>query len=91
MSRTEAQGYAAAFKALADPTRIQIVRLLEGAGQAGLCVCDVVTNFPLEQPTISYHLGVLRQAGLVSSRKRGQWVYYSLNQERLAQIKQFLG
>ena len=68
----------AAFKALADPTRLEIVRLV--AAQAGpVCVCDIVDRFDLSQPTISHHLGVLRDGGLLRSTKRGIWAFYEVD------------
>lgn len=81
---SQAKELATVFKALADPTRVQIVSLLLEAGERGLCVCDIVANFPLGQPTISHHLKLLRDARLLLSRKQGLWVFYSLNRERLA-------
>jgi len=63
-----------------------MVSLLLGAGEGGLCVCDIGLNFPLRQPTISHHLRVLREAGLLRARKEGLWVYYSLNRERLDRL-----
>ena len=65
------------LSALADPTRLQIVDMLSGLDEP-LCVCDIQGHFELGQPTISHHLRVLREAGLVHSEKRGLWVYYSL-------------
>lgn len=63
------------FKALADPTRLEILRLL--AAQRGpTCVCDVVAHFGLSQPTISHHLRVLREAGLLRTSKLGVWSFY---------------
>ena len=82
----EAQELAAVFAALADSTRVQIVSVLFSAGKGGVCVCDIGANFPLGQPTISHHLKVLKDAGLVSAEKKGLWVFYSVNRERLAQI-----
>ena len=68
----------AAFKALADPTRLEILRLV--AAQAGpVCVCDIVSRFDLSQPTISHHLKVLRDGGLVRSSKRGIWAFYEID------------
>ena len=83
----EAQALAVAFKALSDPTRVQMVSLLLAADESGVCVCDIGFNFPLGQPTISHHLKVLKDAGLVSARKGGLWVYYSVNRERLTHLK----
>ena len=64
----------ARFKALADPTRLRILAMLAST-PGGMCVCDLNEGFDLEQPTISHHLKVLRKAGLVSSERRGTWVY----------------
>src|SRR2546430_16939974 len=64
------------FRALADPTRVAIVNRLSGAD--GLCVCDLTATFDLSQPTISHHLKILREAGLVESSRRGTWAYYRL-------------
>ncbi len=75
---------AAAFKALGDPTRVQVMSLLLSAGPEGLCVCDIVACFLLGQPTISHHLGLLRDAGLVSTTRKGLWVFYAARPARLA-------
>ncbi len=66
------------FKALADHTRLGILALL-AANDAAICVCDLNEHFDLEQPTISHHLKVLRQAGLIVSERRGSWAYYHLH------------
>jgi ArsR family transcriptional regulator len=72
----------AAFRALADPTRIEILRLL--AAQRGpTCVCDIVDHFDLAQPTISHHLKVLREAGLLRASRRGIWMFYEADPEGL--------
>lgn len=75
--------------ALADPTRLQIVEMLAGLEEP-LCVCDIVAQFSLGQPTISHHLKVLREAGLVQCEKRGLWVYYWLDREALGQVDSYL-
>jgi len=62
------------FKALADPTRVSLVNRLAQAHET--CVCDLTAAFDLSQPTISHHLKVLRDAGLVESTRRGTWAYY---------------
>jgi ArsR family transcriptional regulator len=69
-----------AFKALADPTRIEILRLV-GAQSGPVCVCDIVERFDLAQPTISHHLKVLREAGLLRTSKIGIWAFYELEAE----------
>jgi ArsR family transcriptional regulator len=72
----------AAFRALADPTRLEIVRLL--AAQSGpTCVCDVVDHFELAQPTISHHLKVLREAGLLRASRHGIWSFYEVDRKGL--------
>ncbi len=65
------------FKALSDGTRLRIVKLLE---KGELCVCDIVAAMDIIQPKASFHLGVLREAGLIKDRKQGKWIHYSLNE-----------
>jgi ArsR family transcriptional regulator, arsenate/arsenite/antimonite-responsive transcriptional repressor len=73
-----AAGLAQVFKALGDPVRLRLVSLI-GARESGeVCVCDLTSAFELTQPTISHHLKVLREAGLIDSERRGTWVYYRL-------------
>ena len=73
-----AAALAQVFKALGDPVRLRLVSLI-GAHQGGeACVCDLTTAFNLAQPTISHHLKVLREAGIITSERRGTWVYYRL-------------
>jgi ArsR family transcriptional regulator, arsenate/arsenite/antimonite-responsive transcriptional repressor len=73
-----AAGLAQVFKALGDPVRLRLVSLI-GAHQGGeVCVCELATAFDLTQPTISHHLKVLREAGIVDCERRGTWVYYRL-------------
>lgn len=79
-----AAALAAGFKALADPTRVAIVNRLAGAGEA--CVCDLTDAFRLGQPTISHHLKVLREAGLVAAERRGKWAYYRVVPEAVDQL-----
>lgn len=75
-SPAEVARWARLFRALADPTRVGILALLQ-AQQRPLCVCDIVAHFPRGQPTISHHLKILRDAGLVRAERRGSWVYYA--------------
>jgi len=85
-----AQELAARFKALADPSRVAIVNRLAGAEE--VCVCDFIGTLGLAQPTVSHHLKVLREAGLVEvARKRGTWVYYRLVPEAVDQLAFALG
>ncbi len=78
LGESAATGLAQVFKALGDPVRLRLVSLI-GAHQGGeVCVCDLTTAFDLSQPTISHHLKVLREAGIITSERRGTWVYYRL-------------
>ena len=78
IDETSAAGLARVFKALGDPVRLRLVSLI-GAREGGeVCVCDLTSAFDLSQPTISHHLKVLREAGLIESERRGTWVYYRL-------------
>lgn len=77
----DAEALASRFKALSDPTRLAIVNRLAGSGE--VCVCDLVEEFELSQPTISHHLKLLREAGLVAAERRGTWAYYRLVPEAI--------
>jgi ArsR family transcriptional regulator len=78
VGESTAADLAQVFKALADPVRLRLVSLI-GAHQGGeVCVCELTTAFDLTQPTISHHLKVLREAGIIGSERRGTWVYYRL-------------
>jgi ArsR family transcriptional regulator len=68
------------FKALADPTRVQMLHMLKAASEP-ICVCDFTAAFDLGQPTVSHHLARLKDAGLVSSFKRGVWSFFSLRDD----------
>ena len=74
-------GTVAVFKALSDETRLRILRAISHMKE--LCECNIVPVFGLSQPTISYHLKVLREAGLIESERRGQWVYHRVNPRAL--------
>jgi ArsR family transcriptional regulator len=80
----EAKRLASRFKALADPTRVAIVNRLAQAAET--CVCDLTAAFDLSQPTISHHLKVLRDAGLVESTRRGTWAYYRVVPDALGAL-----
>ena len=75
---------ASAFKALADPTRVAIVNRLAAEGEC--CVCNLVDDSDLSQPTVSHHLKILRDAGLVESERRGTWAYYRLNGDAIGRL-----
>jgi ArsR family transcriptional regulator len=76
------------FRALADPVRIEL--LAQIAARGPLCVCHLQDDLPYSQSRISKHLGTLRRAGLVTSRREGTWVYYSVEEEALAVAREFI-
>lgn len=76
------------FKALGDPVRLRLAALI--ASEAEVCVCDLQAHFTLSGPTISHHLKVLREAGLVSGERRGTWVYYWINADALQALSVLL-
>jgi ArsR family transcriptional regulator, arsenate/arsenite/antimonite-responsive transcriptional repressor len=78
------RGIADRFKALGDPTRLAIVTQLAAADQ--VCVCHLVPEAGLSQPTVSHHLRLLRDAGLVTSERRGTWAYYRLVPDAIAEL-----
>ena len=90
LSDGEAASVAVAFKALADPVRIQILDCLAKAEGDGVCACDFVDVVLKSQPTVSHHLKVLREAGLVVAERRGTWVYYAIAPERFQQLRSVL-
>jgi len=89
VDREHAVRMATVAKALADPVRVQLVDVLrKHAGK--VCVCELVPLFELSQPTISHHLKVLREAGLVDSERQGLWAYYYVIPERLEELSAWL-
>lgn len=75
-----------AFQLFAHPVRVQILTLLARCEDA-VCVCDLESAVPVKQPTVSYHLKVLRDAGLVTAERHGSWAYYRLNRTVLATLQ----
>ena len=89
IERAGAVRMAKVAKALGDPIRIQLVDVLRGhAGK--VCVCELVPLFDLSQPTVSHHLKVLREAGIVGSERRGLWAYYYVQPEALKELTEWL-
>jgi ArsR family transcriptional regulator, arsenate/arsenite/antimonite-responsive transcriptional repressor len=83
----DAAGLALGFTALADPVRLRVLSMLAAAPKGEVCVCDFVEPLGKSQPTISHHLKILGEAGLVHGDRRGKWVWYSLDRERLAGLR----
>jgi ArsR family transcriptional regulator len=79
------------LKALADPVRLRLLSLVASCEGQEACVCDLNDAFDLSQPTISHHLKVLHDVGLLDRSKRGVWVYYAVRREPLADLAALLG
>jgi ArsR family transcriptional regulator, arsenate/arsenite/antimonite-responsive transcriptional repressor len=76
LSEAQAAALALVFKALADPVRLRLFSMIAGAECGEACVCELTAGFNVSGPTISHHLKVLRQAGLIEGDRRGTWIYY---------------
>ena len=89
VARAEAERIAAVAKALADPVRLQLVDVLrKHAGK--VCVCELIPLFELSQPTISHHLKILREAGIIDSEKHGLWSFYYVRPGALKELSGWL-
>jgi ArsR family transcriptional regulator, arsenate/arsenite/antimonite-responsive transcriptional repressor len=86
----DAADLAGAFKALGDPVRLQLMSMIASHAGGEVCVCDLTPAFELSGPTISHHLRVLREAGLIESDRRGTWIYYRPVRARLIALSQLL-
>lgn len=87
LSVDQAEQLALAFSALGDPVRLRVLSMLSDAADGEICVCDFVEPLGKTQGTVSHHLKVLSEAGLVRGDRRGRWVWYSLDRERLAELQ----
>jgi ArsR family transcriptional regulator len=91
LSQQSAEQIAPLLKALADPVRLRLLSLVASHEDGEACICDLNTAFDLSQPTISHHLKVLHEAGLLDRDKRGVWVYYRVRAEALAGLATLIG
>jgi ArsR family transcriptional regulator, arsenate/arsenite/antimonite-responsive transcriptional repressor len=91
MSAERADQVAPLLKALADPVRLRLLSLVASHAEGEACVCDLNDAFDLSQPTISHHLKILHEAGLLDRSKRGVWVYYAVRRDALADLAALLG
>src|SRR5271165_1180986 len=87
LDAVQAAELARGFSALADPVRLRVLSMLAAAPDGEVCVCDFVEPLGKSQPTVSHHLKILSEVGLVHGDRRGKWVWYSLNAERLAALR----
>ena len=78
------------FKALADPMRLRLLSMIACHPGGESCLCDLTPAFDMTAPSISYHLKILREAGLISSERRGTWVYYRVNPDVMARMSAVL-
>lgn len=90
IDEASAAGLAQVFKALGDPVRLRLVSMIGARAGGEICVCDLTSAFDLTQPTISHHLKVLRESGLIDSERRGTWVYYRLVPAALERMAELL-
>lgn len=91
LSREQAEQVAPLLKALADPVRLRLMSLVASHAGGEACVCDLTGAFELSQPTISHHLKVLHEAGLLDREKRGVWVYYRARTSSLTSLGALIG
>src|ERR1700744_2497878 len=91
LSAEQAEQVAPLLKALADPVRLRLLSLVASHEGGEACICDLNDAFDLSQPTISHHMKVLHEAGLVDRDKRGVWVYYRIRPQALASLATLIG
>jgi ArsR family transcriptional regulator, arsenate/arsenite/antimonite-responsive transcriptional repressor len=87
LAERDAEELAKSFSALADPVRLRLLNLLGAAPDGEICICNLVAPIGKSQPTISHHMKLLADAGLVHGERRGKWVWYSLDRDRLAALR----
>ena len=85
-----AQELALLFKAVADPVRLRLLSLIACHDGGESCVCDLLDAFDMTPPSVSYHLKILREAGLISPQRRGTWVYYRVNPDVMTRMSAVL-
>jgi ArsR family transcriptional regulator len=90
LTEESAANLARAFKALGDPVRLRLLSLIAARAGGEVCVCELTDAFTVSGPTISHHLKVLREAGLIDCQRRGTWVYYWIVPAKLAALSQLL-
>jgi ArsR family transcriptional regulator, arsenate/arsenite/antimonite-responsive transcriptional repressor len=90
LSPAGAEEMAALFKAVADPVRLRLLSLIACHPGGESCVCDLTPEFDMTAPSVSYHLKILREAGLISSERRGTWVYYRVMPQAMARMSAVL-
>lgn len=87
LDQADATELAHGFAALADPVRLRLLSMLASAPAGEVCACELVEPLGKSQPTVSHHLKVLSDAGLIAGEKRGRWIWYAVVPERVAQLR----
>lgn len=90
LSKPNTEQLAIGFAALSDPIRLKVFNIIASSPTEEVCACNLVKPVGRSQPTVSHHLKVLREAGLITSTKRGTWVWYRINTERLSELRDVL-
>ena len=90
LKQTDAEQLALGFKAIADPARLRLLSFIAAQPSGEACVCYLMKPLDISQPTVSHHLKVLYEAGLLDRERRGTWVYYRIVPERLAALRDAL-
>lgn len=90
LNAEQAAGVARVFKALGDPVRLRVLSIVASRAGGEACVCDITAAFEVSQPTISHHLKVLKEVGLLTSERRASWVYYRVVPEPLTDLSALL-
>lgn len=90
LAREEAERLARLLKAVADPTRLQLLSLIQASASGEACVCDLTEPFNLSQPTVSHHLKIMVEAGILQRERRGSWAWYSVSPDGLKDLNAVL-
>ncbi|HEY8453622.1 MAG: metalloregulator ArsR/SmtB family transcription factor [Micromonosporaceae bacterium] len=90
IKKTDAEKLAGVLKALADPARLRLLSLIQSSPEGEACVCDLTEPIGLSQPTVSHHLRILTEAGLLEREKRGVWAYYRLVPSAISTVAELL-
>jgi ArsR family transcriptional regulator, arsenate/arsenite/antimonite-responsive transcriptional repressor len=90
LTGVEAASAATLFRVLGEPARLQLLSLIAAQPSGEVCACELVESLGLSQPTVSHHLKVMYEAGLLSKERRGTWIYYRIVQDQLVSLREVL-
>jgi ArsR family transcriptional regulator, arsenate/arsenite/antimonite-responsive transcriptional repressor len=90
LTASEATGVAVLFRVLGEPARLLLLSAIAAQPRGEVCACELVESLGLSQPTVSHHLKVMYEAGLLTKERRGTWIYYQIDREQLAFLRQVL-